>query len=192
MKWSTSPWRGTFLSNWHASNAKMFIIQCPILWYAKVCALPSAHSSCFIVSSVSLNRTVQDQFMRGELFKLQTHGLIQSDSHTYSQRHGRNLLIHFNPSSLTSRYIPSTDSQTYNSLKEHAQCPRTQTECAMTDAALGWAEALLFLSTDSSCGHRATTTGPRARGPGRDTRGTNPSRDQPRPVQETTACEWML
>jgi len=27
-------------------NAKMFIIQCPILWYAKVCALPSARSSC--------------------------------------------------------------------------------------------------------------------------------------------------
>jgi len=26
-------------------NAKMFIIQCPILWYAKVCALPSARSS---------------------------------------------------------------------------------------------------------------------------------------------------
>jgi len=24
----------------------MFIIQCPILWYAKVCALPSTHSSC--------------------------------------------------------------------------------------------------------------------------------------------------
>jgi len=33
------------LSNWHATNANMFIIQCPILWYAKVCALPSAHSS---------------------------------------------------------------------------------------------------------------------------------------------------
>jgi len=31
--------------NWHATNAKMFIIQCPLLWYAKVCALPSAHSS---------------------------------------------------------------------------------------------------------------------------------------------------
>jgi len=27
------------------TNAKMFIIQCPILWYAKVCALPSARSS---------------------------------------------------------------------------------------------------------------------------------------------------
>jgi len=35
-----------FYQIWHATNAKMFIIQCPILWYAKVCALPSAHSSC--------------------------------------------------------------------------------------------------------------------------------------------------
>jgi len=26
----------------------MFIIQCPILWYAKVCALPSAHSSLLL------------------------------------------------------------------------------------------------------------------------------------------------
>jgi len=34
-----------FLSNCHATNTKMFIIQCPILWYAKVCALPSARSS---------------------------------------------------------------------------------------------------------------------------------------------------
>jgi len=33
------------VSNWHATNAKMFIIQYAILWYAKVCALPSAHSS---------------------------------------------------------------------------------------------------------------------------------------------------
>jgi len=39
------PQRGQFLFNWHATNAKMFIIQCPILWYAKVCALPSARSS---------------------------------------------------------------------------------------------------------------------------------------------------
>jgi len=34
-----------FISNWHATNANMFIIQCPILWYVKVCALPSARSS---------------------------------------------------------------------------------------------------------------------------------------------------
>jgi len=34
-----------FLSNWHATHVKMFIIQCPILWCAKVCALPSARSS---------------------------------------------------------------------------------------------------------------------------------------------------
>jgi len=34
-----------FLPYWHATNAKMFIIQCPILWYAKVCTLPSARSS---------------------------------------------------------------------------------------------------------------------------------------------------
>jgi len=45
MKRSKSSFCGTFLSNWHATNAKMFIIQCPILWYAKVCAPPSAHSS---------------------------------------------------------------------------------------------------------------------------------------------------
>jgi len=31
-------------SNCYATNAKMFIIQCQ-LWYAKVCALPSARSS---------------------------------------------------------------------------------------------------------------------------------------------------
>jgi len=34
-----------FLSNWHATNANMFIIQSSILWYVKVCALPSARSS---------------------------------------------------------------------------------------------------------------------------------------------------
>jgi len=39
------PEHGQFLSSWHATNAKMFIIQCPILRYAKVCALPSARSS---------------------------------------------------------------------------------------------------------------------------------------------------
>jgi len=38
-----------FLSNWHATNANNFIIQCPILWYAKVCALPSAHSSWLLI-----------------------------------------------------------------------------------------------------------------------------------------------
>jgi len=27
------PKRGQFVSNWHATNAKMFIIQSPILWY---------------------------------------------------------------------------------------------------------------------------------------------------------------
>jgi len=32
----------------HATNAKIFIIQCPILWYAKVCALPSARSSSIV------------------------------------------------------------------------------------------------------------------------------------------------
>jgi len=32
----------------------MFIIQCPILWYAKVCALPRAHSSCCCYSCFSL------------------------------------------------------------------------------------------------------------------------------------------
>jgi len=31
----------------------MFIIQCPILWYAKVCALPSTHSS-FILKSLKV------------------------------------------------------------------------------------------------------------------------------------------
>jgi len=31
--------------------AKMFIIQCPIVWYAKVCALPSAHSSFYLDSA---------------------------------------------------------------------------------------------------------------------------------------------
>jgi len=39
------PWHGKLLSNWHATNAKIFIIQCPLLWYAKVRALPSARSS---------------------------------------------------------------------------------------------------------------------------------------------------
>jgi len=29
----------------------MFIIQCPILWYPKVCALPSAHSSSTYLSN---------------------------------------------------------------------------------------------------------------------------------------------
>jgi len=30
----------------------MFIIQCPILWYAKVCALPSAHSSFICYNTI--------------------------------------------------------------------------------------------------------------------------------------------
>jgi len=35
---------------WHATNDKMFIIQCPILWYAKVCTLPSARSSSICIN----------------------------------------------------------------------------------------------------------------------------------------------
>jgi len=39
----------------------MFIIQCPILWYAKVCALPSAHSS----SRCARHRHASQQRERG-------------------------------------------------------------------------------------------------------------------------------
>jgi len=52
MKRSTSSFYHSAI-NWHATNAKMFITQCPILWYVKVCALPSAHFSltlCYWIS----------------------------------------------------------------------------------------------------------------------------------------------
>jgi len=38
----------------------MFIIQCPILWYAKVCALPSAHSSLSCIPPLTSSTQLGD------------------------------------------------------------------------------------------------------------------------------------
>jgi len=54
MKRPKSSFYHQFVSNWHATNANMFITQCPILWYAKVCALPSARSSLLVILHVFL------------------------------------------------------------------------------------------------------------------------------------------
>jgi len=79
----------------------MFKIQCPILWYAKVCALPSArssyyyyyyyvipHSSETLFSEIDITVLIDMwwQSERHEMFQLATEG-VQRISWTEVQRH---------------------------------------------------------------------------------------------------------
>jgi len=144
MKRSTSSFY-PFSSNWHATNANMFIIQCPILWYAKVCAPPSAHSSYYYVKETSAPSAETAHLPLEVENNTHTHWLCDVGEKIRAQRAGPP----WAPPTRRQKFKPS-DASIYI-IQSRLLLKMTQSHVLLENLSLFWNDAFSWLHPGPRC-----------------------------------------